>query len=212
MALSDALRAVEGAQQLHDWFGYWPTFHDAEVICLHLNRKSPSILKVHTWKMTSEVDGTGRYLLAKDVVVDFVIDVSTADDALELYGFSHQNVIFGLAINKDDSKYKLDIDPKKVFGPRWEHETEKQGWPWSSADVQERFLSMLAKTEENWVRALILESQDCWSTAGEGSDGKPDHHRRTASQRSGSSQSCRSRHCESLVAAFAAEISVTFSV
>jgi hypothetical protein len=58
-----------------------------------------------------EVDGTGHYLLAKDVVVDFVIEVSTADDALELYGFSHQNVIFGLAINKDDSAYKLDFDP-----------------------------------------------------------------------------------------------------
>lgn len=110
MALPDALRAVEGAQQLHDWFGYWPTFHDAEVICLHLNRKSPSILKVHTWEMTSEVDGTGHYVLAKDVVVDFVIDISSADEALELYGFSHQNVIFGLVINKVDSAYKLDID------------------------------------------------------------------------------------------------------
>src|SRR3977135_2195987 len=32
MALPDGLRAVTGAQQLHDWFGYWPTFHDAEVI------------------------------------------------------------------------------------------------------------------------------------------------------------------------------------
>lgn len=111
MALPDALRAVAGAQQLHDWFGYWPTFHDAEVICLHLNRNSPSILKLHTWEMTSEVDRTGHYVLTKDVVVDFAIDVSTADDALELYGFSHQNVIFGFTINKDDSAYKLDIDP-----------------------------------------------------------------------------------------------------
>ena len=111
MALPDGLRAVTGAQQLHDWFGYWPTFHDAEVISLHLNRKSPSILKVHTWEMTSEVDTTGHYVLAKDVVVDFVIDISAADDSLELYGFSHQNVIFGLAIDKDDTAYKLDIDP-----------------------------------------------------------------------------------------------------
>jgi len=111
MALPDGLRAVTGAQQLHDWFGYWPTFHDAEVISLHLNRKNPSILKVHTWEMTSEVDMTGHYVLAKDVVVDFVIDISAADDSLELYGYSHQNVIFGLAIDKDDSAYKLDIDP-----------------------------------------------------------------------------------------------------
>jgi hypothetical protein len=111
MALPDGLRAVTGAQQLHDWFGHWPTFHDAEVISLHLNGKNPSILKVHTWEITSEVDNTGHYVLAKDVVVDFVIDISAADDSLELYGFSHQNVIFGLAIDKDDSTYKLDIDP-----------------------------------------------------------------------------------------------------
>ena len=30
MALPDGVRAVTGAQQLHDWFGYWPTFHDAD--------------------------------------------------------------------------------------------------------------------------------------------------------------------------------------
>jgi len=111
MALPDGLNAIEGAQQLHDWFGYWPTFHDAEIISLHLNRKNPSVLKIHTWEMTSEVDEAGHYVMAKDVVVDFMIDISGADDSLELYGFSHQNVIFGLAISKGDSAYKLDIDP-----------------------------------------------------------------------------------------------------
>ena len=44
-------------------------------------------------------------------MVDFVIEISAADDSLELYGFSHQNVIFGLATDKDESAYKLDIDP-----------------------------------------------------------------------------------------------------
>jgi hypothetical protein len=111
MALPDGLRGVTGAQQLHDWFGHWPSFHDAEVISLHLNRRNPSILRVHTWDMTSEVDKTGHYVHTKNVVVDFVVDISAADDALELYGFSHQNVIFGLAIKRHDSAYKLDIDP-----------------------------------------------------------------------------------------------------
>ena len=81
-------------------------------------RKNPSVLKIHTWGMTKEVDQTGHYVMVKDVVVEFVIDVSNADDSLELYGFSHQNVIFGLAINKDDSAYKLDIDPCYGLGGR----------------------------------------------------------------------------------------------
>lgn len=110
MALPDGLTGVTGAQQLNDWFGYWPAFHDAEIICLHLNRKNPSILKIHTWEMTSEVDKAGHYVLTNDVVVDFLIDISAADDSLELYGFSDQNVIFGLSINKDDSAYELNID------------------------------------------------------------------------------------------------------
>jgi hypothetical protein len=49
------LKAVEGAESLYKWFGYWPNFHDAEVMSLHLNRGAPSSLVIHTWEMTKEV-------------------------------------------------------------------------------------------------------------------------------------------------------------
>ncbi len=57
------------------------------------------------------MDEAGHCVQAKDVVVDFVIDISGADDSLELYGFSSQNVILGLTIKKDDSAYNVDIHP-----------------------------------------------------------------------------------------------------
>jgi hypothetical protein len=38
MEFPPELEAVEGAKNLRDWFGYWPNFHDAEMISLHLNR------------------------------------------------------------------------------------------------------------------------------------------------------------------------------
>ena len=38
VALPDDLKAIGGAQELQDWFGYWPSFHDGEIISLRLNR------------------------------------------------------------------------------------------------------------------------------------------------------------------------------
>ena len=109
MAIPDGLDAIAGAQELHDWFGYWPSFHDGEIISLHLNRTNPSSLKIHTWEMTKELDEAGYYLVTKDVVVEFLIDISGTDDCLELSGFSGQNVVFGLDIDKTDSGYTLVI-------------------------------------------------------------------------------------------------------
>ena len=44
MEFPPALGTIEGAKNLRDWFGYWPSFHDAEVILLHLNRSDASTL------------------------------------------------------------------------------------------------------------------------------------------------------------------------
>jgi hypothetical protein len=109
VALPDGLKAIAGAQELHDWFGYWPDFHDGEIINLHLNRTNPSILRIHTWEMTNEADKAGYYVLAKHLVVEFTIDITRDDDCLELYGFSRQNVISQLTIRKSDTGYKLEI-------------------------------------------------------------------------------------------------------
>jgi hypothetical protein len=73
-ALSSELQSIKGAQELHDWFGFWPDFHDAEVIRFHLNRSGPSYLAVHTWQMTKRIDSQGFYELEKHVVVEFILD------------------------------------------------------------------------------------------------------------------------------------------
>jgi hypothetical protein len=108
MSLAIELNSIVGAQELHDWFGYWPRFHDAEIVSLHLNRRSPSFLVIHTWEMTSKVDDRGFYVLEKHVVVEFVFDDVVE---LELGGFSHQNVIFGLDIQKKEGGFVVTLDP-----------------------------------------------------------------------------------------------------
>ena len=47
---------IPGATDVMAWFGYWPTFHDAEVLSIHLNRSSDSEVSLYAFEMTPEVD------------------------------------------------------------------------------------------------------------------------------------------------------------
>jgi hypothetical protein len=108
MSLPSDLEAIPGAQQLFEWFGYWPTFHDAEVISLELKRSGESTLAVHAWEMTNRVDDKGYYEQTKHAVVQFVLE-----DILELNlnGFSCQNVIARLSLSKTQTGFLLDLAP-----------------------------------------------------------------------------------------------------
>jgi len=72
-----------------------------------LNRKGRSSLRVHTWEMTKEIDEKGYYVLTKHVVVEFLFETVSG---LSLNGFNHQNVIFGVGIEKTDSGFRLTLD------------------------------------------------------------------------------------------------------
>jgi hypothetical protein len=87
---------LPGGPELLAWFGHVPSFHDAEIISLHLDRSGPSTLRIHTWDATGRVDSKGFYILEKDVVVTFILEEV---ESLELESFSHQNVIGGLESN-----------------------------------------------------------------------------------------------------------------
>jgi hypothetical protein len=107
MEFPPELAAIEGAKALRDWFGYWPSFHDAEVIEMHFCRSSLSSLKIHTWETTKEVDARGYNVITKHVVVEFLFKgIST----LNLIGFNNQNVLFGLALEKADGGFRLVLD------------------------------------------------------------------------------------------------------
>jgi hypothetical protein len=107
------LEAIDGSKSLFDWFGYWPSFHDAEITRLHLNRNGTSSLAVRTWNRTKEVDERGYYISTKHVLVEFLLS-EIAD--LELYQFSNQNVISGVTVEvitgqSGDRFYRLSMWP-----------------------------------------------------------------------------------------------------
>ncbi len=120
MTIANGFAGVPGAQGLHDFFGYWPTFHDAEIIRLHLNRSGDSFLALHTWESTTDVDDRGYYVNRKHVVVEFVFRGITR---LELTGFSHQNVVFGLKVERSDTKVLMHLLPSYGLSGAIEAET-----------------------------------------------------------------------------------------
>ncbi len=100
--------AMPGADALATWFGYWPSFHDAEIHALHLNRQGISLLKIQTWHMTNRVDDRGFYVTEKYVLVTFSMEQITS---LVLDDFNHQNVLSELVIEQVPNGCVLTLKP-----------------------------------------------------------------------------------------------------
>jgi hypothetical protein len=100
--------AIPGAEEIVRWFGKWPTFHDAEVLEIDLKRKDRSSVRLHAFRITNEVDAEGHLVLDLHAVVTFWLDEVTD---LELADFSHQNVIFGLAVEPVAAGFRLALTP-----------------------------------------------------------------------------------------------------
>src|SRR5262249_26734004 len=106
MPIPSEIAGIQGAADLHDWFGYWPNFHDAEIISLHLNRNGNSSIRVHTWEMTNEVDQNGYFVQTKHLVIEFILENVLG---LNLSGFNHQNVVFDIGIEKTDLGFRVTL-------------------------------------------------------------------------------------------------------
>ena len=91
----------EGSELVTNWFGYWPSLHDAEALSVNLKRASDSggptlWVKVHAFEMTSEVTEKGYFKLIKHCIIEFRFE--QVDD-VDLTHFGHQNVIDGISMS-----------------------------------------------------------------------------------------------------------------
>jgi hypothetical protein len=93
MPANDIGVSLHGSNAVMQWFGGWPSFHDAEIISMNLARTGQSILRVYP------------YYPDKPATVNFVFEEITD---LELADFSGQNVISSLGIEEviDQTKEK----------------------------------------------------------------------------------------------------------
>jgi Immunity protein 50 len=107
----DVLNSIPGGPELLAWFGYVPSFHDAEIIDLHLNRTGPSTLRIHTWVMDPETKTEDWPPFEKHVIVTFTVEDIVG---LDLEDFSSQNVISGLVL-------RLIREDVPSFNMKWLH-------------------------------------------------------------------------------------------
>jgi len=100
--------AVPGADEVVRWFGRWPSFHDAEILQIDLQRNGRSSVRLHAFRMTKAVDASGHFVLDLHAVVTFWLE-GVSD--LELADFSGLNVIFGLALEPIPTGFRLALSP-----------------------------------------------------------------------------------------------------
>ena|SRR5438552_4170838 len=119
----DQIPDIVGSKLVTNVFGYWPSFHDAEVVRLTLERSEsvPSgaelATEVHVFEITSEVDARGSYVCRHHVLVSFRFK-EVHDVRIE--GFNHENAIMGLRIvdvrSRQLEAIRYEVDFAGTFG------------------------------------------------------------------------------------------------
>ncbi|HEY7405663.1 MAG TPA: Imm50 family immunity protein [Candidatus Angelobacter sp.] len=120
-------RKIKKSQLLTDIFGYWPSFHDAEVNSIELQRAQdgsdhPTLrARIYVFEMTREVDDRGFYVLKNHTLVTFLF---RGVDESQIKSFNHQNVLWGLEIIDLSSRQLESLKFEVHFVPSFGVEAE----------------------------------------------------------------------------------------
>jgi Immunity protein 50 len=114
---------IQNSHLLTDIFGRFPSFHDAEVLRITLERGSVQSFSpylqatIHVFEMTSQIDERGRYVLKNHAAVTFrfaeIYELSLED-------FNQQNVLQGLYIvdasDRQLERIKFEVALEGIHG------------------------------------------------------------------------------------------------
>jgi hypothetical protein len=103
-------KEIDNAKLVIDHFGYWPTFHDSEIISIIIQRTldkatSSATLRVYSFEMTDQMVG-GHDQLVKHCFFDVEI---TDLIKTEIDGFNHQNAVLALEFGRDGENVFCNI-------------------------------------------------------------------------------------------------------
>lgn len=113
---------ILGSEAVHERFGGWPSFHDAEVRRLTLDRTIPEVaptleLVVYVFQTRGGVDDRGYLIPNNQTLLTLRF---TRVTELKLKGFNHQNQIAGLRLNDVASRQwewaKFEVHVLGEFG------------------------------------------------------------------------------------------------
>jgi hypothetical protein len=122
----DETQFVENAGALSQVFGEWPSFHDAEVHTMLLDRSGAHgaslEAQVHVFRMTDEVDAQGFYVLTHHSLVGLRFDDISL---VQLRWFNTQNALSDLLLEAVDPQANEGGRRYRVrFGSAWGVEAE----------------------------------------------------------------------------------------
>jgi hypothetical protein len=99
------MERIRNSESLTAIFGRWPSFHDAEIHSIYLNRGGGSgpflEAKIHVYEMTKEVDAKRRYILKNHTLVTFRFSRVAMG---EIKWFNQQNVISHFGIDEVEAE------------------------------------------------------------------------------------------------------------
>ncbi len=115
--MSDVESRIANSQLLTGIFGTWPSFHDAEVVrlCLDRDGAAGALLEadIHLFEMTSEVTPDGFYRHRHDTMATLRF---AGVDELSVVGFNHQNVLSELSLAENPSHTGWEVSFDASFG------------------------------------------------------------------------------------------------
>jgi Immunity protein 50 len=98
---------IPGAVEVIAWFNRWPTFHDAEVLSISLNRLEGCRVAIHAFEMTSDIDSDGHYIFTRHAIVTFSLE-GFLHTRIEF--FNDQNVLSSASVDKTPDGYELLLE------------------------------------------------------------------------------------------------------
>lgn len=102
---------ITGADSVANWFGEWPSFHDAEIMTLHIDReRGASFMRVRAFTRSNRVDSDGHFIRERDALVVFEF---TGIRSIRIEGEDAdvQNVISGLIVEDLNDGFRLSLGP-----------------------------------------------------------------------------------------------------
>ena len=113
---------LRGADKVIAWFGRWPSFHDAELLELHLHGVGLSSMKIRAFNMTNRVDAQGCFVSEKHAIVTFVFE-GLKELKLDENELSVPNTILDFTLEHRNEKFLLTFDTCDGFTVAFEAST-----------------------------------------------------------------------------------------
>src|SRR5919108_3684774 len=103
---------IPGADAVVAWFGHWPSFENAEVLSVVINRGGRSMIRIHTWNLSARVDRKGQFTREREAIIVFEF---AGIKNLRLHGDDEerQNSVHAESIERTEQGYRFQFAPSR---------------------------------------------------------------------------------------------------